>query len=133
MTVRPLSLIILDGEFAVCRLPHDASIPDWASAGQLFSITRTPDELSLVCRQSIVPAGISCERNWRCLRVAGSMPFTDIGVLASLAVPLADSRIGIFAISTFDTDYLFVKHDDFAQAIGALQGAGHHVDSGQIP
>lgn len=127
MTLRPLPFVVLNGDYAVCRLPCDVSIPDWAIAGQLVSITRTPDELSIVCQQAVVPAGVQCERDWRCLRVAGSMPFSEIGVLASLTVPLADSGIGVFAISTFDTDYLFVKSDHFENAISALQAAGHVI------
>src|SRR5262249_27869099 len=110
------------------RLASDAPIPDWATAGRFFSVTRTSDELSIVCDQAVVPEGVHCERNWRCVRVVGSMLFSAIGVLASLAVPLAAARIGIFAVSTFETDYLFVNEADFANAIDALRAAGHQID-----
>jgi hypothetical protein len=122
-----LPLIVLDSVFAICRLGIDAPIPSWVRAGELFSITRTADELSVVCRQDNVPTGIDCERDWRCLRVAGTMPFSTVGVLASLAGPLAEAKISVFSISTFDTDYLLVKQDDLDRAISALEQAGHTV------
>src|SRR5262249_1160614 len=101
-----LQLLVIDGTFAISKLPSDAPIPSWATAGDVFSITRTADELSIVWRQVDVPGGIICERDWSCLRVAGSLPFATVGVLNSLTAPLAAARISVFAISTFDTDYL---------------------------
>src|SRR5262249_47206602 len=94
-----LNLIVVDGAFAVCRLGDDAPLPPWATAGPFFSITRTADELSVVCRQEDVPEGVVCERGWRCLRVAGAMPFSVVGVLASLAAPLAEAGVSVFAVS----------------------------------
>lgn len=125
MVYNPLNLIVLDGTFAICRLGADATIPAWATAGQFFSITRTADELSIVCRQDAVPEGIVCERGWRSCRVAGTMPFSVVGVLASLTAPLAQAGISVFAVSTFDTDYLLVKEDDFEKAVVALERAKH--------
>ena len=122
-----LNLIVVDGTFAVCRLETDAPIPPWASAGSFFSITRTADELSIVCHEDAVPEGVISERGWCCLRVAGTMPFSVVGVLASLTAPLADAGISVFAISTFDTDYLLVKEKDRAAAVEALRGRGHSV------
>jgi hypothetical protein len=127
MAFRPLALIVVDGIFAVCRLEPDAPIPPWATAGNFFSITRTGDELSVVCPQEVVPEGVKCERGWRCLRVAGTIPFSVVGVLASLTAPVADAGISVFAISTFDTDYLLVKEKDLAVAMDALRGFGHVV------
>jgi hypothetical protein len=95
----------------------------------VFSVTRTPDELSVVCDASAVPDDVRCERGWRCLRVAGAMPFTLVGVLASLTAPIAAAGVGVFALSTFDTDYLLVKESDFARAVEALRTAGHTVES----
>ncbi len=122
-----LTLIVLNDLFAICRLDGDSSIPTWAIAGDFFSITRTGDELSIVCLHEAVPEDIVCERNWRCLRVAGTMPFSVVGVLASLTVPLAEVGISVFAISTFDTDYLLVKENDLAVALDALRRYGHEV------
>jgi putative acetyltransferase len=123
-----LKLFCVAGSFAVCKLPVGSPLPAWATAGPLFSITRAPDELSVVCRQEAVPEGVVCERGWRCLRVAGAMPFTLVGVLASLAAPVAKAGVGVFAVSTFDTDYLLVKEVDFRMAVVALRAAGHRVD-----
>jgi hypothetical protein len=122
-----LTLLVVDGDFAVCKLESDAPIPPWATAGQLFSVTRTADELSIVCCQDDVPEGVPCERDYCCLRVAGTMPFSVVGVLAALTVPVARAGISVFAISTFDTDYLLLKAGDFEKAIAALQQAGHSI------
>jgi hypothetical protein len=117
--------MVLDGTFAVCRLAGDAPLPPWATAGHFVSLTRTPEELSLVCAQDAVPEGIVCERGWRCLRVAGAVPFSAVGVLASLTAPLAEARISVFAVSTFDTDYLLVRERDLERALDALRRMGH--------
>jgi hypothetical protein len=117
----------VEGNFAICRLDGKATIPPWATAGDFFSITRTADELSVVCRQDDVPEGVVCEQGWRCLRVAGSMPFSVVVVLASLTAPMAEAGVSVFAVSTFDTDYLLLKEKDFAKAIVALEQAGHAI------
>jgi hypothetical protein len=124
---RPHTLLMLGGRFAICKLEPAAPIPPWATADELFSVTRTADELSIVCRQDAVPEGINCERGWRCLRVAVAMPFSVVGVLASLTAPLAEAGISVFAISTFDTDYLLVKEKDLGRSVKALRGQGHNV------
>lgn len=123
-----LTLMLLPDTFALCKLDADDAVPAWASSGDFLSITRTADELSVVCPQSIVPDGVRCERGWRCLRVAGTMDFSMIGVVASLVTPLAEAGISVFVVSTFDTDYLLVKADDLARATAALRAAGHDVD-----
>ena len=125
MPIHALDLILLPGTFAVCKLRADAPIPGWATAGASFSITRTADELSIVCEESLVPDGAMCERQWRCFRVPGTMPFSMVGVLASLVQPLAAAGISVFAISTFDTDYVLVKVADLKNAQQALRQAGH--------
>jgi GNAT superfamily N-acetyltransferase len=123
-----LTLVVLDGSFAVCRLGADAPLPGWAAAGGSFvSIARTADELSVVCRDEAVPAGVRCERGWRCLRVAGTPDLSLVGVLASLLGPLAEAGVSVFVVSTFDTDYLLVKAPDFERAVGVLEQAGHSV------
>lgn len=126
--IRHLPLIVVDGTFAICRLGAGATIPAWTTTSQIFSITRTGDELSVVCLQDTVPEGVQCERGWRCIRVAGAMPFTLVGVLASLTGPVAAAGVGVFVVSTFDTDYLFVKEAEFRAAVAALRGAGHLVE-----
>lgn len=126
----PLTLLEVGGRFAVCKLPPGSAVPAWATTGDVFSVTRTPEELSVVCRQEVVPPGTQAETGWRCLRVAGAMPFTLVGVLASLTAPVAKAGVGVFAVSTFDTDYLLVKEAEFPAAVAALRGAGHSVEGG---
>jgi hypothetical protein len=122
-----MTLIVLPDTFAICRLGSEAPIPTWATAGGFFSISRAADELSVVCRQADVPHGVHAERGWRCLRVAGTIPFSVVGILASLTAPLAAAGVSVFAISTFNTDYLLIKEGDFDRAAAALQQAGHSV------
>jgi hypothetical protein len=119
-----LTLSLLPETFAVCRLAPDVPLPDWA-AGEFVSITRTSDELSIVCAERNVPPSVRCERGWRCLKVAGPLDLSLIGILASLAVPLAEARIPLFAISTYDTDYVLVKEADLERAVETLLQAGH--------
>jgi aminoglycoside 6'-N-acetyltransferase I len=122
-----LRLLTVTGSFAVCKLPASSPIPVWATRGDLFSVTRTADEVSVVCRQEDVAEGVVSEPGWHCLRVAGTMPFSMIGVLASLTISLAQQGVAVFALSTFDTDYLLVKSDDMPKAVSALRAAGHLV------
>ena len=127
MTTQPRTLTLMPDTFAVCRLNADASVPTWASAGKFFSMTRTAEELSVVCPQSLVPDGVRCERDWRCIRVAGTMDFSMIGVVAALVTPLAEASVSVFVLSTFDTDYMLVKESDLERALAALRAAGHVI------
>ena len=120
-----LNLDVLSGVFAICRLEPSSTIPAWALGGDFISVVRTPDELSIVCPQENVPPEIRCDRNWRCLKVEGPLDFALTGILASLATPLAQAGISIFAVSTYDTDYLLVK--DLERAITVLSQAGHQI------
>ena len=124
---RRMQLIVLEGELAVARLDAAEPIAEWAQQGPISSITRTADELSVVCAAAAVPAGVRAEAGWRCLRVAGPLDFSLTGVLASIASPLAAAKISIFAIATFDTDYILVRATTLAAAIACLEDAGHHV------
>jgi hypothetical protein len=119
----PLKLENVPGVFAVCRLEPDAVWTVPPDAG-FVSITQTDRELSIVCEESIAPAGAQVEPGWKCVRVAGSIPFETIGLLASLTQPLADARVSVFAVSTFDTDYLMVKSDCLERAMDVLRAAG---------
>jgi hypothetical protein len=122
-----LTLSILNEEFAICRLDADSPVPIWALAGSLSSITRTADELSIVCAQNQAPKDTQCNRDWRCLKVHGPLDFSLTGVMASLVAPMAEAEISIFVFSTFDTDYLMVKKSNLEKAIRALTDAGHEV------
>ena len=123
-----LPLELLSDTLAICRLPAKAAVPAWASsAGQFLTISRTPDELSLTVVQSAVPAGVRCERDYRAVRVRGTLPPDLVGILLSIAEPLAEAGLSILAISTYDTDYVLVKAQDLAAALDALQRAGHQI------
>lgn len=111
----------------IARMSADAPVPAWATAGSIFSITRTSAELSIVAEESHVPAGIASQTGWRVFKVHGPFQLTEVGVLSSLATPFAEANISIFVISTFDTDYLFVSDLQLPAAIAALRRAGHKV------
>ena len=121
-----MRIVPVPGRYAVVRLDPDAAIPQWAG-GSFVSITRTEAELSIVCDEAHVPAGARHEPGWRCLGVAGPIPFDTTGIAASLASPLAAAGVSIFLVATFDTDYLLVKHDAYERACDALRRAGHEI------
>lgn len=123
----PLVLRLIPGEFAVARLAPDAPVPTWADSPVFSAVTRTADELSLLCPANQVPADVKHERDWTLLKLQGPFAFTLTGILSSVLAPLAAAQIGILATSTFDTDYLFVKRENLAAAIRALESAGHVV------
>jgi uncharacterized protein len=122
-------LELLPDIFAVCRLDKDAPIPVWATRGGFCSITRTVEELSVVCPQAMVPGGVKQEGEWRALMVAGPLDFSLTGVLASLTAPLAREGISVFAVSTYDTDYFLVKKEQLESAIQSLRTGGHEVEA----
>ena|SRR5439155_6590242 len=122
-----MQLDLLAPPLAIVRLAPDADVPVWADRGPLTSVTRTPSELSVVCAQEHVPPEVECERGWRALVVAGPLDFSLTGVLAALAQPLAEAEVPIFALSTYDTDYVLVREPQLDAAIEALAAAGHEV------
>ena len=115
------------GPFALCRLSPDAAIPAWADGSEFASITRTRDELSIVCDEHRVPVGTKCERGYTALRVEGTLPPDMVGVLVSIARPLAEAGIPIVGIGTYDTDYVLVRAEHISRAKQALQAVGHVV------
>jgi hypothetical protein len=124
-----LRVLRIPGLLAVCRLSPADAVPSWANGPGFVSITRTDDELSIVCADGLVPRGTQCMRGYVAMRVAGTLAPELVGVLLSLATPLADAGIPILAIGTHDTDYVLVREADLDRAVGALQHAGHEVDS----
>ncbi|MBI2681778.1 MAG: ACT domain-containing protein [Acidobacteriales bacterium] len=123
-----MKLTALTPIFCIVRLAPDARIPAWATGGSFYSLTQTKDELSIVCEQAHVPADVEkAERDWRCLNLEGPIPFGVTGVVAGLSKPLAEAGIGIFIVSTYDTDYLLVKSAEFARAVSTLRAAGYEV------
>ena len=124
---RRFQVTVLPGFFAIVRLAADAPLPSWASAGDFFSVTRTSDELSVVCLATQVPSSITAETGWRVLKVHGPFALSEVGVLAALAAALAHAKVSLFAISTFATDYLLVNDKSLNAAVAALRAAGHSV------
>jgi len=124
-----LTLTLLGETFAVCRLAADAVVPVWAWTGEVACVTRTRDELSIVCRADLVPADVVREAGWRCLKVKGPLDFSLTGVFSRIAQPLADAGISLFAVMTYDTDYVMVKEERLRAAVAALMDAGHMVEA----
>jgi len=122
-----LKLVILAERLAVCRLDANAPIPEWAAGECFLSISRTRDELSVICEEHFVPAGVQASRGWRGLKIVGPLDLDLVGSLVSVAVPLAQSNIGILPIGTFETDYILVRDRQLADAIKALRFAGFEV------
>ncbi len=114
------------GRWAVARLGPTDPIPDWALVADGFSsVTRTAEELSLAVPEDRVPADVRAERGWGLIQLAGPLPFSEVGVLAGVAGPLAAAGISLFAISTFDTDYLLVNGSRLEEACRTLVAAGY--------
>jgi len=109
-------LSVLPEKLGICHFSKNSSIPDWAKDISFCSISRTPNELSIVCPQDKIPAGVLSERNWRAFKVQGPLGFVMTGIVASLAEPLAQAKISIFYISTYETDYLMVEEKNLEKA-----------------
>ncbi len=123
-----LTLKLLEGQSAVCRLPAGAALPSWFVPGALSHVSWTDEELSIVCDEGRVPEDVQCERGWRSLMLRGPFAFELTGILAQVLQPLANADIGIFAVSTFDTDYVMVKQDHVHASLEALRAAGHTIE-----
>lgn len=123
----------LAGDFWFClamaRLNAAQVIPEWATRSSFFSISKTSDELSIVRREADVPSDVKCEINWIAIKVKGPLDFAITGILASLVDPLARAGVSIFAISTFDTDYVLAKEDKIVKASRLLTESGHMVQT----
>jgi len=117
----------LPGPYAIVRLASDSPIPNWATKGEFTSITRTSDELSIVCPAENLPPDVPPPHRWICLKLEGPFPFSMTGVLLSFIEPLSRNGIPIFAVSTYDTDYVLIQDDSVGAAIAELQRAGHEL------
>ncbi len=122
-------LVLMSEPVAICRLAPDAALPAWAMASPYWSITRTPDELSVVCPEAAVPGDVAASRGWRALRFEGPLPLDQTGILASVTAPLAAAHVSLFALATFDTDYVLIPAAQRNTAIAALEAAGHTVSA----
>ena len=123
-----LTLTVLPDQFAVCRLSPNDDIPIWSRNEEFYSITRSRNELSIVCLSKGVPENIRAECDWRALKVRGPLDFSLTGILAAVINPLSEAKIPIFAISTYDTDYILIREDSLSQVVAILSGVGHSID-----
>lgn len=130
MRKRHLKLTVLEGRYEICRIAPEEPLPGWALQGAVRSITRTPEELSIICAEGAAPEGIKADKGWRYLKVQGPLDLNQIGILGSLAEPLATARISIFALSTFNTDYVLVREADLPKAMEVLKAAGQTFHGG---
>jgi|SRR5215831_10724797 len=130
MTNRALRFSILSGKFAVCRLPPDAQVPDWAWASSFNSVTRTADEVSIVCNWETTPPEHRRQHPFMCIKLEGPFPLSEVGIMASFISPLVGSGVPVFVIATFDTDYVLIPEEFWGIAFGALQRAGHELAPG---
>jgi hypothetical protein len=122
-----LTIVIYQKMYAVCRLEPDAAVPAWAEGPEFVSITRTAAELSIVCQQDKLPEDVRAEKNRRLMRIEGKLGFELTGVLASVTAPLSKAELSIFAMSTYDTDYLLIADEDLQKASEMLEAAGHTI------
>ena len=123
----PLKFCRLPSPYAIVRLEPKTPVPEWAQKGEFTSITSTADELSIVCPTANVPAGIHSPHRWTCLKLEGPFAFSLTGILLSFIQPLSDNAIPIFAVSTYDTDYVLIQEEFSEKALSILQQAGHEL------
>ncbi len=127
-----MDLRVLSERLSVCRLPVDAPWPTPPPDASFYSVTRTSEEVSVVCGEDAAPRGdrVRVEPDWRALEVAGPLDFSMVGVMAALTAPLADVDVSVFVVSTYDTDYVLVHAAALEKAVEALRAAGHSVHAG---
>jgi uncharacterized protein len=128
--LRPQKFHQLPCTYAVVRMPPSAPVPDWATRGDFNSITRTASELSIVCPAENIPKDIDRGLPWICLKLDGPFSFSQTGILLSFIEPLSENSVPIFAISTYDTDYVLIPQEHADRAKGLLHEAGHELQSG---
>ena len=127
MAGRKLTLSVLGDSYAICKLSPAERVPERVERGEFWSVTKTRDELSIVCAEADIPEAVRSDKGWRCLKVHGPLDFSLTGVLVSLARPLAEAGVSVFVISTYDTDYLLVKEERLDRALAVLAESGHEV------
>lgn len=127
MQTRTLDLAVLPDRLIIGKLPPSSPCPDWALESRFCAVARTPEELSVVCVEEDAPDDLRCDRGWRALKIEGPLDLHDIGIVLSLAEPLAEAGVSIFVVSTYDTDYTLVRESQLDAARAALREQGHTV------
>jgi hypothetical protein len=125
MDQKKLKLFLLEEKFAISKLPQFAELPSVVAKGELCFMMRTDEDLTIICPEFMVPNNVQTEVGYRCIRTTGEIPHSTTGILTSLIRPLSDINVSIFAISTFQADYVFLMEEDLVKATQALQHAGH--------
>jgi hypothetical protein len=120
-----LTFVVQPGGYAIAKLAHNAEVPAWALGGSFFSLTRTSEELSIVVAEKSLPQNFEASSGWRLLKLQGPFAFDEVGIVAAIAGPLAKNHVGIFVLSTYNTDYLLVQNKHIRAAVDTLQRAGH--------
>jgi hypothetical protein len=118
---------VLKDDFAICRLNAFDGIPDWALQNPLSSVTRTSEELSIVCPTNVIPENLPCEQNWKCLKIHGPLDISEVGIISKLTSALAAEEISVFVLSTYDTDHIFVKTMNIEKTVKVLTDDGHQI------
>ncbi len=126
--VKKLTLTTILDRFAICQLAPQSPVPEWVYDSGFFSITRTHEELSIICPEANVPENIISNCGWRVLKIEGQFDFNEIGVLNSITNPLAKAQISLLTIPTFNTDYILIQESCFDQARLILKSAGHQIN-----
>ena len=120
--------------YAICSFPPDAAFPDWEHHPSILSITKTPKEITLVCEENLVPGECTQSENWKCIKVEGSFDLDAVGVLSSIAGPLAQNGISLYVISTYDTDYILIHAKNIEKTVSCLRESGHtFINTEEIP
>lgn len=120
-----LRFCVLPGRYAICSFPPDATLPDWVDSSSFFSVTKTHKEITVVCEENQVPGEYKKSENWKCIKVEGSFDFDTVGILAGISGPLAQSKISLYVISTFETDYVLIHAKNINRAVSCLEKSGH--------
>jgi len=118
-----LTLLVLPEKFGICHFNKNSQIPDWAMESKFYYIGRTDDELSIICQQEKIPGGVLAETNWRAFKIQGPLGFTLTGIVSSISKPLADAKISILYVSTYETDYIFVEEKNLKRAKEILKNS----------
>jgi uncharacterized protein len=122
-----LRMILLPNEYAICRLNAEDAIPVWALGSSFYSISKTSDELSIVCESALVPDDVQAEKGWRLLKIAAVLDLSLTGITAKFSSALAEAGVNLCVIATYDTDYILIKEEKRTIAIQSLQNAGFIV------
>ncbi|MEF9933979.1 MAG: ACT domain-containing protein [Clostridium sp.] len=126
-----LTINLLKDQYSICKINPNKEIPPWSVKGDFYSISRSEEELSIVCAQSLIPTNnideIICDKNWSLLKIEGILDFSLVGILSKISTILATNKISIFAISTYNTDYILVKSSQIDTAIGCLENSGYKI------